>query len=478
MHRGSWIRRWDLLWVGRKLISTSRTNQILAGTNKKGNIYLDRYWIKYAISTPNQLTAIALVLQYWVPQERLNAGVFIAIFFVLIILVNYIGVRFFGEVEFILSSLKVLTLVGVILLSLVLVCGGGPDNDVKGFRYWHYPGAFKEFGATGSLGRFLAVWDTMGTATFAYLSTEFIGVTVGEAQNPRSSIPKAARLIFYRIFFFYILSVFFLGMLVPYDSPKLAFAKKQSTSAAASPFVVAIALAGIKALPGFLNGCILVFVFSAAISDLYISSRALYGLAQDGKAPRQLAKTDKRGVPLLALGVSSVFSLLAFMNVSSDSKKIFKYFINCITVFGLIVWICIILSHICFVRARRAQGIADEHVVYRAPTGIWGSWFALAFCVLIALTKNFAAFIHTAQSDFDYKNFITGYIAIPVFLIILIGYKVVVRTKGVPSLEADLSSGLLEVELHERKWSELESEKAVHRNIWEKIYDRYISWLL
>ena len=76
------------------------------------------YWLKYSISTPNQLTAVALVLQYWVPAEdKLNPGVFIAIFLVVIILINYIGVKFFGEFEFWLSSAKVLTLVGVILLS-------------------------------------------------------------------------------------------------------------------------------------------------------------------------------------------------------------------------------------------------------------------------------------------------------------------------------------------------------------------------
>ena len=89
----------------------------------------------------------------------------------------------------------------------------------------------------------------MGTATFAYLSTEFIGVTVGEAQISKT-IPRAAKLIFTVFLFFYVLSVFFLGMLVPYNSKELAFATTQSTSAAASPFVVAIVLAGIKVLPG------------------------------------------------------------------------------------------------------------------------------------------------------------------------------------------------------------------------------------
>lgn len=435
------------------------------------------YWLKYSISTPNQLTAVALVLQYWVPADKLNPGVFIAIFLVVIILINYFGVRFFGEFEFWLSSAKVLTLVGVILLSLILACGGGPDHDAKGFRYWHTPGAFKEFDAKGDLGRFLAVWNTMGTATFAYLSTEFIGVTVGEAQNPRKTIPRAAKLIFYRILFFYVLSVFFLGMLVPYNSKELAFATTQSTSAAASPFVVAIVLAGIKVLPGILNACILIFVFSASVSDLYISSRTLYGLAQNGKAPHFLARTDKRGVPVPALAASSFIALLAFMNVSSDSKVVFGYFVNCLTMFGLIVWCCIILSHVKFVQARKAQGI--PMVYYQAPLGMWGSWAAFLFCVLVALTKNFKVFIHTKSTGkFDYKNFVVGYIAIPVFLLFFIYYKVAHKTKGVRAAEADLYTGLAEVELHETEWAEKEREDELkHKSKLAIFYKRYVSWL-
>lgn len=396
-----------------------------------------------------------------------------------IILVNYFGVRFFGEFEFWLSSLKVLILCGVIILSLILACGGGPDHDPKGFRYWHDPGAFKEFRGTGATGRFLGVWNCVGTASFAYLSTEFIGVTVGEAQNPRRTIPRAARLIFYRIFFFYILSVLFLGMIVPYNSPDLAFATKQSTSAAASPFVVAIVLAGIDVLPGILNGCILIFVFSAGISDLYISSRTLYGLARDGKAPAFLAKTDSRDVPVAALAVSAVLSLLAFMNVSSESKKIFNYFINCITVFGLIVWICILLSHINFVRAYRVQKLPESSLKYRAPLGIWGSWGAMLFCGIVVFTKNFAVFTYdpTTGKHFDYKTFIDGYIAIPVFCIILFGYKVAYRTRGVKPAEADLYSGLEEVELHEMEFEAAEARMLANQNRLGRFYRRYLAWL-
>jgi amino acid transporter len=98
------------------------------------------YWFKYIIVTPNQLTAAALVIQYWVDRDTVNPGVFIAIFFVVIVVINYFGIRFFGELEFWLSSFKVITIIGIILFSLVLALGGGPDHDRKGFRYWSNPG--------------------------------------------------------------------------------------------------------------------------------------------------------------------------------------------------------------------------------------------------------------------------------------------------------------------------------------------------
>jgi yeast amino acid transporter len=173
------------------------------------------YWFKYIIVTPNQLTAAALIIQYWKSRDEVNPGVFIAVFWVAIVAINYFGIRFFGEFEFWLSTMKVIVICGVIILSLVLALGGGPDHDRKGFRYWSDPGAFAEYIDDGATGKFLAFWSTMVTATFAYLGTELVGVTVGEAQNPRRTIPRAIKLTFYRIVFFYCISVLLLGMIVP-----------------------------------------------------------------------------------------------------------------------------------------------------------------------------------------------------------------------------------------------------------------------
>lgn len=347
----------------------------------------------------------------------MNPGVFITVFLIVIICINYFGIKFFGEFEFWLSSLKVIIIIAIIFLCFILMLGGGPNKDRTGFRYYRDPGAFKPYIDSGDTGKFYGFWSSMITAVFAYLGTELVGVTVGEAQNPRKTIPRAIKLTFYRILFFYCLSVLLLGMLVPYDSEDLAFATKQGTKASASPFVVAIKIAKIDKLDSIVNGCILIFTFSASNSDLYIASRTIYGLAVDGKAPRVLAYTDRRGVPVVALGVSSLFALLAYMNVSDDSKVVFGYFVNLVTIFGLLTWVSILVTHIYFVRARKAQGITDAQMPYVAPFGIWGSYIALFFCILISLTKNFNVFTYDKKyGNFDVKNFITGYLGIPLYL--------------------------------------------------------------
>ncbi|KAH8729812.1 amino acid permease [Ilyonectria robusta] len=437
------------------------------------------YWVKYVIIAPNQLTAAALVIQFWVDRDTINPGVFIAIFLVCILCINYFGIRFFGEFEFWLSAFKVITIVGIILFSLILALGGGPDHDRKGFRYWRDPGAFKPYINEGSSGRFLGFWSCMINATFAYMGTELVGVTVAEAQNPRKTIPKAIKLTYYRILFFYCLSVLLVGMIVPYNSPQLVFATAAKTGASASPFVVAAELAGVRAIAHVLNGCILVFVFSASNTDLYISSRTLHALASDGLAPKIFKRTNKNGVPIYALGFSALFCLLAFMNVSDDSTKVFQYFVNLTTIFALVTWISILVTHIHWCRARRTQGLADEALPYVAPFGVYGTWVALIVCIIIALTKNYDVFV----GDFDMaktKTFITGYLGIPVYLILIFGHKFITKSRGIKPAEADFYTGKDVIDREEeeflaRKAARRESEGR-SRMSW--FYKTFFSWLL
>lgn len=317
----------------------------------------------------------------------------------------------------------------------------------------------------------------MVIATFAFLGTELVGVTVGEAQNPRKTIPRAIRLTFYRILIFYVVSVLLIGMCVPYNSKDLTFALSATTGAAASPFVLASKLAGIKTLDHIINACILVFVFSACNSDLYIASRTLYGLASNGQAPKIFRRTNKSGVPLYALGASSLFCLLAFMNVTDDSKTIFTYFVNLTTIFGLMTWISILVTHIWFRRARKAQNIPDSVMPYNAPLGIWGSYLALFLCILIAFTKNFDVFIGDFKTK--YPTFITGYLGIPLYLILIFSHKLVTKSKGVKPHDCDFYTGKDIIDREEEAFIVAREAKRAEKggSAGAAFYKKWVSWL-
>lgn len=433
--------------------------------------------------TPNQLTAASLVLQYWVPREKINPGVFITVFLVAILAINYFGIRFFGEFEFVLSSVKVTVILGLILLSIILAAGGGPNHHATGFQYWKNPGAFHEYILKGNAGRFLALWSTFTTAVFAYLGTELVGVTVGEAANPRKVIPRAIKLTFYRILLFYVVLVFLLGMLVPYNDPLLLDANKKSNSAKASPFVVAIIIAGIPVLPGLFNACILIFIFSACNSDLYIASRTLFGLADAGKAPRVFSKTDRRGVPIVALGTSGLFCLLAYLGVNTDSYTVFGYFVNLVTMFGLLTWISILITHVCFVRARKAQGIPNSALAYHAPLGAGGSIGAIIFSCLIAFFKGFPLFCFKATAAkgttpvFDWRTFITTYLSLPLFFAMFFGHMFVTKSKWVEPEFCDLFGGKQKIDDEEAEYLARELErKGAPETRWERIYRLTLGW--
>lgn len=281
----------------------------------------------------------------------------------------------------------------------------------------------------------------MINATFAYIGTELVGVTVAEAQNPRKTVPRAIKLTFYRILVFYCLSVLFIGMDVPYNSDKLFFATQAQTGASASPFVVAAEIAGVNVVSHILNACICIFVFSASNTDLYVASRTLYGLSSEGQAPAIFQRTNARGVPIYALGTSALFALLAFMNVSDDSSTVFDYFVNLVTTFGLMAWISILVTHIYWRRARKAQGINGNSLPYVAPFGVYGSYGAMSISILIVVTKNFNVFVGGDFSNEKYKTFITGYIGIPVFFTLLFGHKFTTKSQTHKPKNADLFTG-------------------------------------
>ena len=282
-----------------------------------------------------------------------------------------------------MSVVKLLVIIMLILACFVISLGGQPSGQRIGFSYWKHPGAFATYLEDGSTGRFLGFWACMVQACFAYTGTEVVGVAFGEAPNPKKTVRTAVRQTLWRIVFFYIIGVLVLGMAVPYTNERLIGATKKSTSAAASPFVIAVPLAGIPVFPSVVNGCLLVFVISAANSDIYIGSRTLYGLAHDGLAPRILGKTTAKGVPLFGIGVMTLFTVLGYMNATKSASTVFGYFVSLVTVFGTLNWVSVLVSYLQFTRGMRRQGLSRNIMPYRGPLQPYGAYFALGITCLV-----------------------------------------------------------------------------------------------
>ncbi|PWN47070.1 hypothetical protein IE53DRAFT_382405 [Violaceomyces palustris] len=425
------------------------------------------YLFKYLVVTANNINAGALVISYW--NNSLSGGIWISMIIVLIIAINFAGPKGFGEFEFWLSLVKIITMTGLILLLLILDLGGGPNKDRIGFRNWQDGKAFKEYKSTGSTGRFLGFWSVMVNALFAYTGTELVGVTVGEAANPRKTVPAAIKKTFFRIAFFYVLGVFLVGLVVPSDNPLLLSANKKGTSAAASPFVVAINIAGIKVLPSIINAAILLFTISASNSDLYIGARTLYGLAVDGKAPAVFRKCNRFGVPYWSLIACSLFCALAFINLGSGGPQTFKYLVNTVTIFGGLTWLGILISHIHFMKALKAQGVSRDSLPWKAPLQPYSSYFAVVFVSIVVFFKGWDTFV----PKFNSKNFVTSYIGLPIFFLLIVGYKLWYRTKVHRPEDVDLKTGAREFdEADVEEWKKDEERDAalasgpLHLKLW------------
>ncbi|OMP88971.1 putative amino-acid permease [Diplodia seriata] len=410
------------------------------------------YFFKYVVLLANNLTATGIIIQYWRPE--LNVGIWITVFAIPVLSINFFHVRVFGESQYIAGVVKLLVMTMLIISCLVASLKPVEGRGVVGFRYWKDSGAFGEYLKHGDPGRFLGFWAAFVQAGFAYIGTEVVGAAFGETPNVRKEVPRAIFWTFWRIVFFYIGGVVVLGMSCPYRNEMLVGATHSKASAAASPFVIAVKLAGFEGLPDVVNASLLVFVLSAACSDIYVASRTLYALSKDHQAPQVFKRTVKQriptlrtpltlrdrlsnlcvGVPLASVLSSSAFFLLGYLNISKSSSTVFGYFVSLVTVFGALNWVSILISYICFSRGLRAQGIRREDLPYQGFLQPYASYISLVITVLLILFNGFDAFIYR----FDASRFVTSYIGVLIFAANYYGWKLFAKTKWVKPKEMDL----------------------------------------
>jgi amino acid transporter len=142
----------------------------------------------------------------------------------------------------------------------------------------------------------------------------------------------------------------------------------------------------------------------------------------------------------VALSVTCLFCALAFINLASGGGKTFGYLVGSVTMFGGLTWICILISHIRFMQAMKAQGMSRDRLPWQAPLQPYASYIAVVFTSVVVFFKGWATFLHV----FDWRTFITNYVGLPIFFLILVGWKLCFRTKIYKSTEVDLVSGVRE----------------------------------
>jgi amino acid transporter len=416
-------------------------------------------WI---IIMPAELTAAAVLINLW--NKTINNAAWISLCLVVVVVINFLGAGVYGECEFWFASIKVLTIVGLIILGIIISAGGGPSGEVIGFKYWRDPGPFTQYaGIPGSLGQFLGFWAVLTQAAFSYIGTEIVAVAAAEARNPRKTLPSSIKKVYIRILIFYLGGTFIIGILVPSDATGL---KLNSGNALASPFVIAIRKAGIPALPSIINACLLTSAWSAASSDLFTSSRALYGLAVNNQAPKIFARTTKNGLPWVALIVCALFGGLSYMSLSKGAGKVFGYLANLTAACGLLTWWGISFTYIRFHKGMKVQGIDRNTLPYRSVfnTNAIAAWYALVLISIILFFSSYSVFL---RDKWDFPTFITNYLPVFLFPAMWVGYKLIKRTKWHRPAEMDFYSGLEEIEADCY-------DEPPPKNLWEKIWAKIV----
>lgn len=375
------------------------------------------YWYNWAVTIAVDLVAAQLVMGWWFPD--VDGVVWSALFLALIFLLNYFSVRGFGEAEYWFAFFKVATVIVFIATGLLMILGILHDDTPAGWANW----TMGDAPFVGGLPAMIGVAMVVG---FSFQGTELIGVAAGESENPQKNIPRAVRQVFWRILLFYVCAIFIISMIIPYTDPRLL--KNDVSDISVSPFTLVFEHAGLLSAAAVMNAVILTAVLSAGNSGMYASTRMLFHLACEGKAPACFKKLSANGVPRNALYATTAIAGLCFLTSLFGNQTVYLWLLNTSGMCGFIAWLGIAVSHYRFRRGFVMQGYDVKKLPYVSPWFPMGPIFAFALCMIIMLGQNYQAFL---ADTIDWGSVAATYIGIPLFLIIWFGYKFAKGTKFV-----------------------------------------------
>lgn len=363
------------------------------------------YWTCTMIITGIELVAVGSYLKFWWPQLPLWVG--IVIFGVVIILLNVRSVKYFGTMEFFLSSIKVIALTAFILVGLCMVFFGLPGHTATGVSNLTNDGGFMPHG-------FSSVWLSLAVVMFSFGGIEMISISAAEAKDPARSVRTSAKAMMWRLATFYVLAMFVVVSVIPWNQ-----AAQLEGTVETSPFVMVFSELGIPAIATITNLVVLVAALSAANANLYAGTRLMHSLASDKMAPSSLAQVTSHGIPARAMWVSTLGVILAIVLAVFKPGSAFGTMMTLTMVSALTVWVLILLAYMAF---KRVEGNSSAFRV-------WGGRGTAAVGILLLFAIWAALFAAQGNST-------PATIGIVYFLILTMVYFAVIRKVQTPDDDA------------------------------------------
>ena len=466
------------------------------------------YFLSFSVGLAGEVVASVIILSYFPNTKVLtNAGAtagFVTLFLSFCIISNLLDVRVFGEIEYVSSIIKVIMTLIMIIVMIVINRGGLGDQGVIGFRYWQelkslfdhnmifgmFRPSFdlsstgmdsKTTGVGGNWGRFLSVLTAMVIVTYSYSGTEIVCIAACEAKNPRKALPSATKRVFWRILIFYCLASFVISLNIYAGDPRLLryysglsgvppeefdhnFAIQYLggnsckshyavfagfANGSQSPWTVALQSAGLCNWSAVATASLAFFAFSCGNSQLYVSSRTIYSLALQHKAPAFLKKCNRFGIPYNAVLVASMAAFSSYICVSQLATVVFQNLTSMISSSGVFVWFAMCLSYVRFYYGlkKRPDIVSrdDKSYPYRSPFQPYCAIFGLIGSGVMILSMCFVVFM---KGYWNTLFFFSSYGSLMIFAILYLGYKLTKGTR-ILSLEAlDFDSGRRETDIY------------------------------
>ena len=329
------------------------------------------YGVAQIIAIGAEVTAAGIYMSYWFPT--VPQWIWVVLVSAALVALNSMQVNRLGEFEYWFAMIKVSAIIAFIAIGLFLIFGRGSHGSTAWANLTQHGGFFP----AGWKG----VWLSLTITITSYMGVEVIAVTAGEAERPEVTIPRAMRSIVWRLILFYVLAIAIMVAMVPWNE------STSSSSLSGSPFVLAFSAAHVPFAAAIMNFVVLTAALSSVNTDLYLSTRMLFSLGQEGYVPDWMGKVSSNGVPHRALIASTAGIIAAILLAIFAPKNAFLMLYGTAVAGMLFVWLVILSSHLSFRKAVGRERLLS--LPMRLPAHPFFTMVGIVLLLAISMTTFF-----------------------------------------------------------------------------------------